>query len=161
MLSTQLMHTPLAYPYKYNEDHPNVDLPDHFKEGAVKPTAQNSDMRLATANAMRFVDDIFGETMNAIKDAGQWENTIVLFTSDNGGAIFPMNANNNYPLRGGKRSIFEGGYRVVQVCTRISTLDLFLSSSAINTQSCCTILVSLIAVPGWWLGGSIWSIWHK
>ena len=25
-----------------------------------------------------------------------------------------MNANNNYPLRGGKRGIFEGGYRVNQ-----------------------------------------------
>lgn len=93
---------------------------------------------------MRFVDDIFDETMQAIKDAGQWDNTIVLLTgklllrlryfinlvfqlliwiwissiltisADNGGAIFPLNANNNYPLRGGKRSIFEGGYRVIQ-----------------------------------------------
>jgi arylsulfatase A-like enzyme len=43
-------------------------------------------MRLSVANAMRFVDDVFDETMQAIKDAGQWENTIVLFTSDNGGA---------------------------------------------------------------------------
>lgn len=30
------------------------------------------------------------------------------------GAIFPLSINNNYPLRGGKRSIFDGGYRVVQ-----------------------------------------------
>ena len=29
---------------------------------------------------MRFVDDIFDETMQAIKDAGQWDNTIVLLT---------------------------------------------------------------------------------
>lgn len=71
-------------------------------------------MRLSAANAMRFVDDVFDETMQAIKDAGQWENTIVLFTSDNGGAIFPQSINNNFPLRGGKRSIFDGGYRVVQ-----------------------------------------------
>mmetsp|Transcript_44890 Transcript_44890/g.95562 ORF Transcript_44890/g.95562 Transcript_44890/m.95562 type:complete len:968 (+) Transcript_44890:102-3005(+) len=125
MLSTQLMHTPLAYPQKYDESHPNVDLPDHFKEGKVKPPASNTDMRLATANAMRFVDDIFNATMQAIKDAGQWDDTIVLFTTDNGGAIFPLNANNNYPLRGGKRSIFEGGYRGVQ----------FLAGGWINTPS--------------------------
>jgi len=37
-------------------------------------------VRLALANAMRFVDDIFDETMQAIKDAGQWDNTIVLLT---------------------------------------------------------------------------------
>jgi hypothetical protein len=36
--------------------------------------------KLALANAMRFVDDIFDETMQAIKDAGQWDNTIVLLT---------------------------------------------------------------------------------
>jgi len=82
-------------------------------------------VRLALANAMRFVDDIFDETMQAIKDAGQWDNTIVLLTADNGGAIFPLNANNNYPLRGGKRSIFEGGYRVIQ----------FLSGGWINKSS--------------------------
>ena len=76
LLSTQLMHTPLAYPIEYNEEHPHesVDLPEHFKEGVEKPPASNSDMRLATANAMRFVDDIFDQTMQAIKDAGQWEN---------------------------------------------------------------------------------------
>lgn len=36
-----------------------------------------------------------------------------------------MNANNNYPLRGGKRSIFEGGYRSTQ----------FLSGGWINPKS--------------------------
>jgi arylsulfatase B/arylsulfatase I/J len=71
-------------------------------------------MRLSAANAMRFVDDVFDEIMQSIKDAGQWENTIVLFTSDNGGSNFPQSVNNNFPLRGGKRSIFEGGYRIVQ-----------------------------------------------
>ena len=80
MLSTQLMHTPQAYPLKYDEHHSKVDLPDYFTPGSVKPPANNTDMRLSLANAMRFVDDIFKDTMQAIKDANQWENTIVLFT---------------------------------------------------------------------------------
>ena len=40
--------------------------------------------------------------MPSFKTAGQWDNTIVLFASDNGGAIFTNGANNNFPLRGSK-----------------------------------------------------------
>ena len=49
-----------------------------------------------------------GRCLEAIKDAGQWDNTIVFFTSDNGGAIVVNSVNNNYPLRGAKFSKFEG-----------------------------------------------------
>eukprot|EP00957_Ditylum_brightwellii_P207239 15352104-Ditylum_brightwellii.AAC.1 len=64
------------------------------------------------------MDDLFGDLMESIKEAGQWDNTIVLFTSDNGGAVFPNGqANQNYPLRGAKRSNFDGGVRVSQFLT--------------------------------------------
>jgi len=117
MHSMQLMHSPIAYPLRYNEDHPNpnVDLPDYFKEGQEKPPPSNDDMRLSAANAMRFVDDVFDEVMEAIKQAGQWENTIVLFTSDNGGAIFPQSINNNFPLRGGKKRLVFGAVHVYSI----------------------------------------------
>jgi len=36
MHATQLMHSPIAYPLRYNEGHPNVTLPDYFKEGEEK-----------------------------------------------------------------------------------------------------------------------------
>lgn len=39
MHATQLMHSPIAYPLKYNEDHPNFDLPQYFKEGVEKASA--------------------------------------------------------------------------------------------------------------------------
>ena len=63
---------------------------------------------------MRFVDDVFGNITQALKDAGQWHNTIILFSSDNGGAIYLNTANNNFPLRGSKFNAFEGGIRVPQ-----------------------------------------------
>merc|ERR1711920_1023162 len=37
-----------------------------------------------------------------------WENTLVVFSADNGG---PLETMTNYPLRGGKFSDFEGGVR--------------------------------------------------
>ena len=72
-------------------------MPPSFQDGQVKPPGDNDIVRKKTNNLLRYMDDLFGDLMQAIKDAGQWENTIVLFTSDNGGAVFPNGqANQNY-----------------------------------------------------------------
>lgn len=81
VFATQMMHLPMNYPKKYDTESPNPLQPDYFQDGRVKPNATNDDLRLATANGVTYVDDVFGETMKAIKNAGQWDNTIVLFTS--------------------------------------------------------------------------------
>ena len=47
----------------------------------------------------------------ALRASGQWENTVLIFVSDNGG---PLDHSANAPLRGGKGSEWEGGY--VQRC---------------------------------------------
>jgi hypothetical protein len=36
MHAMQLMHSPIAYPLRYDEGHPKVDLPDYFKSGEEK-----------------------------------------------------------------------------------------------------------------------------
>ena len=45
------------------------------------------------------------------KEKKMWDNTLVVFTTDNGGPIYEPGSSNNYPLRGGKYSDFEGGVR--------------------------------------------------
>ena len=39
-----------------------------------------------------------------------WDNTLIIFTSDNGGAL--LHGSCNYPLRGGKSTYFDGSQRV-------------------------------------------------
>lgn len=73
----QLMHLPVQYPKAYD---------DPERAGKEKTSPNNDDLRIATNNAIRFIDDIFGNITQAIKDAGQWDNTILLFSSDNGGS---------------------------------------------------------------------------
>ncbi len=51
-----------------------------------------------------------GEIVKALKAAGVYDNTIIIYLSDNGGAG-AMHAN-NAPLRGMKQFIYEGGIRV-------------------------------------------------
>ncbi|MCP4783061.1 MAG: sulfatase [Fuerstiella sp.] len=60
-------------------------------------------------------DESFGSIMDALEETGQFDNTYVVFTSDNGGDFYKSNEQHlrfNGPLREGKASTFEGGIRV-------------------------------------------------
>ncbi len=54
------------------------------------------------------VDASVGKVLDAVRDHGLADRTLVLFTSDNGGT----QRSDNAPLRGNKASTFEGGVRV-------------------------------------------------
>lgn len=59
------------------------------------------------------VDINMGIIVDTLKETGLWDNSIVVFHSDNGGEIMAqLCGGNNWPLRGGKFSNFEGGIRV-------------------------------------------------
>lgn len=58
------------------------------------------------------MDDAVGVVLNKLKDLGLDENTIVVFSSDNGGVASGDNySTSNSPLRGGKGYQWEGGIR--------------------------------------------------
>ncbi|MGX1928735.1 sulfatase family protein [Flagellimonas sp. 2504JD4-2] len=68
---------------------------------------------------MMMVDDYMGKLNTAVKNAGIEENTIIIFTSDNGcspaAKIEELTEKGHYPsylFRGHKADIFEGGHRV-------------------------------------------------
>ena len=50
-----------------------------------------------------------GNITAALRRNGMWDDTLLIFMSDNGG---PLDHSSNWPLRAGKGSEFEGGYRV-------------------------------------------------
>ncbi len=63
------------------------------------------------------VDDVVGQVMASLKSAGMEENTLVLFTSDNGPVWYAENTEQfshaaTGPLRGVKGSAWEGGHRM-------------------------------------------------
>jgi arylsulfatase A-like enzyme len=58
--------------------------------------------------AVTCMDEVIGKVLKALDDAGQTENTIVMFLSDNGGSGNGGNA----PLKGSKGTMREGGLRV-------------------------------------------------
>lgn len=64
------------------------------------------------AGLVESMDDAVGEVLKALDELGLAENTVVIFTSDNGGvSAGDAFATSNLPLRGGKGYQFEGGIR--------------------------------------------------
>lgn len=61
---------------------------------------------------IRSLDRGVGEVLDALKQNGIDDNTIVIFTSDNGGAWYTGLTDINAPFRGWKATFFEGGIRV-------------------------------------------------
>lgn len=111
---------------------------DYEAVGDIKPH------RLRVYAAMiRALDRSVGKVVEALEQRGLAENTIVLFTSDNGGAGYIGLADVNSPFRGWKLSMFEGGIRVplfikwpatitpqTQVQTPVSHIDLMPTIAA-------------------------------
>lgn len=73
----------------------------------------NSDTNYGVEEAgMAQLDDIVGSVMKYLKDNNLDEDTIVVFTTDNGAEVFTWPDGGMTPFRNAKGSIFEGGFRV-------------------------------------------------
>jgi arylsulfatase A-like enzyme len=94
----------------YNAPHTPIQPPDHWLD-RVKKREKGIDAKRARLVALiEHLDDGVGRVMTALEESGAADNTLVIFTSDNGGQL-GVGANNG-PLRAGKGDMFEGGIRV-------------------------------------------------
>lgn len=84
---------------------------DKYQSLADSTRLQNNPVYAAM---VEHVDDAVGKIINKLKQLDLYDNTIVVFTSDNGGLIGkgPRKITNNSPLRKGKGNMYEGGIRV-------------------------------------------------
>lgn len=90
------VHTPLQ-----------ATMEDYESVGDIKPH------RLRVYAAMvRSIDRSVGQVMTKLEEEGLADNTIVVLSSDNGGAGYIDLPNVNKPYRGWKITLFEGGIRV-------------------------------------------------
>jgi arylsulfatase A-like enzyme len=96
VLSHYLVHSPID---------PRPEKVPNYKKKAG--TDQNNPKYAAMVES---VDDSVGKLVQAIKELGLEDNTLVIFTSDNGGHT--PGTTSNYPLMGGKSFPFEAGMKV-------------------------------------------------
>jgi len=109
------VHTPLqakdSLIKKYEEKKRRMGLKDEIEiKGELK--IRNNQSLPVYAAMVETMDHIVGDILKKIKDAGQEDNTIVVFFSDNGGLSTKEGSpTSNAPLRGGKGWLYEGGIR--------------------------------------------------
>jgi arylsulfatase len=61
--------------------------------------------------AMKQMDDNIGEVMKKLEAMGELDNTIIVFTTDNGAEVITYPDGGNTPFKGGKLTTWEGGMR--------------------------------------------------
>lgn len=99
----------------------SVHAPFDAKPDAVERARARVDPADAQASPtytamVESMDDAVGTLLDALDRLGLTDDTIVIFTSDNGGNMYDTvdrtTPTSNRPLRGGKATMFEGGVRV-------------------------------------------------
>lgn len=120
------LYVAYAWVHAPMEMHPDGDFEDEnwpFEERAF-------------ASMLTALDNQVGRIVDAVERSGQAENTLIIFTSDNGpheeddhDADF---FDSNGPLRGAKRDLYEGGIRVPLIARWPGTIDPGTTSDHIS-----------------------------
>ena len=88
-------HAPLQVPKSYYKQFANIKDP----------------VKRIYAAMIKCLDDQVGRVLNHVDSLGLDDNTLIVFLSDNGGAVY-NGTTDNAPYRGGKLTNFEGGIKV-------------------------------------------------
>ena len=97
----------------YNAPHVPAQPPPYFLERVAQRGSGLSQKRARLVALIEHLDEGIGKVMEALRENGQDIETLVLFTSDNGGDLRAEADCGD--LRGGKRQMYEGGIRVPMV----------------------------------------------
>ena len=94
----------------YNAPHFPIQPPKDWLEKVKKREPQLSQKRATNVAFVEHMDHEIGKVLDAVKELGIEKDTLITFSSDNGGSI--PHAATNDPWRGGKQEHWEGGIRV-------------------------------------------------
>lgn len=119
-------HAELAAPESLIKKYRNKFLPEEKYEGVddgpeygIGGYGSQKEPHAAFAAMIDLLDQQVGEIMDKVDELGIADNTIIIFTSDNGphteGGADPEYFNSNGPFKGTKRDLYEGGIRVPMI----------------------------------------------
>jgi len=123
-------------PFFLYQSYHSVHTPTHGKlsytESEKRRMAKHQDKWNPKYSAMvKSLDDGVGAILNSLIENDLLENTIILFSSDNGGF---KNVTNNFPLREGKGYNYEGGNRIPTI--------IYDPRSPLQNTTCETPIIS-------------------
>jgi arylsulfatase A-like enzyme len=94
----------------YNAPHVPVQPPQGWLKKVQQREKGISEKRAKLVALIEHMDAGIGKVIESLKSNGQYENTLIVFTSDNGGELYA--GADCGPWRGNKQDLYEGGIRV-------------------------------------------------
>ena len=135
---------------KRNPDHPFFLYLAHSMVHvplAVDPKFKGSSEQGMYGDVMHEIDWSVGQIMETLKELGLDENTLVIYTSDNGPWLnFGNHGGSAYPLREGKGNSWEGGVRVPCLMYYPGLIDAGITMD--NMASSIDLLPTIAALTG-------------
>ncbi|MGB5820317.1 MAG: sulfatase-like hydrolase/transferase [Saonia sp.] len=137
----------------YYDVHAPFQAKEELKEKYKAKLTTNHIQRSPTMGAMIETMDLnVGRVLQTVRDLQLEDDTIVIFTSDNGGNMYDgpdrTTPTNNYPLRAGKGNNYEGGVRVPMI-VRVPGITKARTTSEVVTSSVdhYASLLDLLDIP--------------
>jgi arylsulfatase A-like enzyme len=94
----------------YNAPHFPIQPPAEYLEKVKTRIPGADDKRARNIALVEHMDYAIGQIVKTLKENGQLKNTLIIFSSDNGGSL--PHAQSNGELNGGKQNMLEGGIKV-------------------------------------------------
>jgi arylsulfatase A-like enzyme len=94
----------------YNAPHFPIEPPAEWLARVKQRAPHLAEKRALNVAFVEHLDHSIGRVLASLKENGLEENTVVVFTADNGGSL--PHGQNNDPWRGGKQDHYDGGLRV-------------------------------------------------
>ncbi len=102
--------TPFFLFLAYNAPHFPIEPPDDWAARVRQREPGLDERRSRNVALVEHLDEQIGRVLAGLDALGLARNTVVVFTSDNGGSL--AHGQDNGPWRGGKQSHYDGGLRV-------------------------------------------------
>mmetsp|Transcript_29351 Transcript_29351/g.32609 ORF Transcript_29351/g.32609 Transcript_29351/m.32609 type:complete len:530 (+) Transcript_29351:15-1604(+) len=113
------VNKPMFLFVSFPHPHSPLQVPQEYVDRYADNLPVNINRQLYQA-MVTFMDESIGNITQALKDKGMYDDTLIVFSSDNGGPTpfrglesFTNGGASNFPLKGGKQSDWEGGIRTV------------------------------------------------
>ncbi|MEZ5199477.1 MAG: sulfatase-like hydrolase/transferase [Bacteroidales bacterium] len=103
-----ISHIAVHFPFQGPNDPPLRTPGKIWHDNKYGPLPE-SQYRRAYAEMLEEVDKSIGKVTSALEESGLRDNTLIFITSDNGAYSW---VGSNYPYRGEKGELFEGGHRI-------------------------------------------------
>ena len=103
LITTKDKNKPIFLYVPFNGVHSPMQVPDSY----IAPYPNLTGGRQKLAGMLAAVDEAIGQIVSTLEKSGLRENTLIIFSSDNGGP----RPGDNTPLRAFKGTIYEGGVR--------------------------------------------------